>query len=48
MDSLVAETEQTDKQSSGSNGVTDKKFRWILIYKNTIESIYTENHGIEF
>ncbi len=47
MDSVVARTERTYKQSSGSDGVTDKKSSWILIYLNTVESIYTEIHGVD-
>ncbi len=44
--SLVAGTERTDKQSSGSNRVADKKSSSILIYQNKDTDIYTENDGI--
>ncbi len=40
----MAETEQTEKQPSGSNRETDKKSSTILIYLYT--DIYTERGGI--
>jgi hypothetical protein len=44
--SLVVGTEQTDKQSSDSNGVTDKKSSSILIYLNKDTDIFTENGNV--
>ncbi len=42
----MAGTEQTDKQSSGSNVETDKKSRSTLIYQNKGTDIYTENSDV--
>ncbi len=43
----MAGTEHTDKQSRGSNGVTDKKSSSILIYLNEGTDIYTEMVGVD-
>ncbi len=44
---VVAGTEWTDKQSSGSNGVTDKKSSSILIYEKKAQVFTQKMVGVD-